>query len=200
MLERTKLIYKLINGKPLSVNDKITLLKLEKTPKEVLKYIKEKVKNLYFIIDNEYEGTTLDLMRDNHLEGWCWQTTEAIIIFFNDDDYIERGILKFDKTTPIYYHSWICFKYNNKEYIFDPCLSVICERHKYHRAFEIKIEGTVTAKKVKKEIIKYLKNNEETKIKPESGINSPLFANDSTYKPLIIDGQIKKLIVMHNDR
>lgn len=62
-------------------------------------------------------------MVKGNLEGWCWQTTESAIIFLNDDDYIERGTLKFDTETPGYYHSWICFKFDDIEYVFDPCLN-----------------------------------------------------------------------------
>ena len=95
----------------------------------------------------------MDLMKLGLLEGWCWQTTETAIMFLNDEDYIERGNLIFERYSDVneykYFHSWICFKYNNEEYIFDPCLDLLCKRNLYHKIFEVEIMGIVCAKNVR---------------------------------------------------
>ena len=49
-------------------------------------------------------------------------------MFLEDEDYIERGNLIFErydeKITYNYFHSWICFKYKDEEYVFDPYLNL----------------------------------------------------------------------------
>ncbi len=83
--------------------------------------MRRKLSELYIKVLSDYKGSIFELMHMIKLEGWCWQTTESAIIFLNDDDYIERGYLKLNEGKRKYYHSWICFKFNNIEYIFDPC-------------------------------------------------------------------------------
>ena len=63
--------------------------------KDVFTYVKTRLKNLSIEIGGDYEGNVIELMNKGLLEGWCWQTTESSIVFFNDDDCIERGNLTF---------------------------------------------------------------------------------------------------------
>ena len=76
------------------------------------------------------------------LQGWCWETTESAIVFLDDDDYIERGNLKFDICEDIffhytfckeYWHSWICFSLENTIWVFGPCLQIIVEKDIYYQ-------------------------------------------------------------------
>ena len=90
------------------------------------------------------------------LEGLCLQTTVSAIVFLNDDDYIERGDLKFDETTPKYYHSWMCFKYDDVEYVLDPCLNLLCKKDDYSKIFEVDVKGRVSAKDVREELIRQI--------------------------------------------
>ncbi len=98
------------------------------------------------------------------LEGWCWQTTESAIVFWNDDDYIERGNLKFDERTKEYYHSWICFNFDNEEYVFDPCLNLLCKKSDYSKIFEVNVKGKVSAIEVKKELIKQVTTHKKEEL------------------------------------
>lgn len=116
----------------------------------------EKLNNLYIEVLGDYEGSLFELMPAKKLEGWCWQTTESAIVFFNDDDYIERGDLKFGEITPKYYHSWICFKYDGVEYVLDPCLSFLCKKDDYSKIFEVDVKGRVSAKDVREELIRQI--------------------------------------------
>jgi hypothetical protein len=106
----------------------------------------------------DFEGTLFELMVKGNLMGWCWETTESAIVFFNDDDYIERGNLNLDNKTPEYYHSWICFKYGNEEYVLDPCLTILCKKKDYERMFTPNIKATIPAKDVKEELIRQITN------------------------------------------
>lgn len=128
--------------------------------KEVIEYIYNALSNLYIEILSKQQKPVLELMENNKLEGWCWQTTESIILFLDDNDYIERGNLYFNKSKP-YYHSWICFKYNNDEYVLDACFNILCKKQEYIDNFNTEVLGKVTAKEVKKEFIKQMTTPKE---------------------------------------
>ena len=189
---------------------------------KIYEYLNNILKNLYIEITGDYEGTTLYLMKRNLLEGWCWQTTESTIIFFNDDDYICRGNLKLDKNT-IYYHSWICFKYEHNEYIFDPCLNILCKKKIYDKVFQTSIKSTISAKIVKDDLIykllnptppkkreispntqefmdrffkKYIDEKKDEIFITDSGkddINEPMYRNSTGYTAKIENNKIKAL-------
>ena len=60
--------------------------------------------------------------------------------------------LKFDLYN-LYYHSWINFKYKGIEYVFDPCLQILCRKTYYDKIFEVQVKGKVTAKQVKEYLL-----------------------------------------------
>lgn len=151
-----EILDKIINNEDLSEAEKYKLLNSETIDPTIINYLKEKLQNLYFYYNNKFWGDLFTLMLSNKLEGWCWQTTESAIVFFNDDDYIERGILYLDKKTPIYEHTWICFNYQNTKYIFDPALNLLCKEESYKKIFKAIIRGKVSAKEVKDELIRQL--------------------------------------------
>ena len=201
---------------------KLTKLRSKTIDIIIYEYINNILKNLYIEITKDYEGNTLYLMKRNLLEGWCWQTTESTIIFFNDDDYICRGNLKLDKNTT-YYHSWICFKYKNKEYTFDPCLNIICKKKLYDKVFQVDIKSILTAKTIKEDLInkllnpipqkkiktspkvqefmnkfkeKYIEEKKEEIFISDSGkddITEPMYKNSTGYTANIENNQIKAL-------
>ena len=92
---------------------------------KVLNYLKEILKSLYIeILDSDAENI-LDLIPKGCLMGWCWETTQTCAIFFKNSDYVERGDLYINERNSNYYHSWIVFTFNDKEYVFDPCLDCL---------------------------------------------------------------------------
>ena len=149
-----EIINKAFLNKSLSEEEKFKILRSKIVDLNVVEYLIEKLSDLYIEVLGDYKGNLFELMPVGKLEGWCWQTTESAIVFLNDDDYIERGYLKFDERTPNYYHSWICFKYNNVEYVLDPCLNFLCKKNDYSKIFEINVKGKVSAKEVREELIK----------------------------------------------
>lgn len=144
---------------------KFNKLKKQTIDKEVYEYLKTILENLYIEILGIYEGNTLYLMQRELLEGWCWQTTESTIIFFKDTDYICRGNLYLDKNT-IYYHAWICFNYNNKDYVFDPCLNILCKKKIFDKVFQVDIKAKIPSKKVKEELITKLQTQKKSLTPP----------------------------------
>lgn len=151
----------------LSQDERFKILEENRADIEVYKYLKEKLKNLTIEVCGDYEGLVLDLMSCRALEGWCWQTTESSIIFLNDNDYIERGNLIFERYKLLdkkYYHSWINFSYNDLEYTFDPCLNILCDKKIYQEVFEIDVMGRVNANEVRDELINAILNPKSKKI------------------------------------
>ena len=141
----------------LSKDERFKIINEEKVDKEVYLYLKEILQPLKIEIVGDYEGQILELMRNRYLERWCFQTTESSIVFFNDSDYIERGNLKFNEFK-YYWHSWINFKYKDKEYTFDPCLNIICKKQLYKDIFETDVRGSISSLKVRNYLIDYILN------------------------------------------
>ena len=151
-----EILGKVFSKKPLTEEEKFRILHSKRIDPKVVEYLIKKLNNLYIEVLGDYEGSLFQLMPVGKLMGWCWQTTESVIVFLNDDDYIERGNLYFDERTPEYYHSWICFNYNGIEYVLDPCLSFLCKKDDYSKIFETDVKGKVSSKAVKEELIKQI--------------------------------------------
>lgn len=136
---------------------------------EVVNYLKNRFKHLYINICGETQGNVFDLKGCGKLLGWCWESTQTCSLFLKDDDYIERGDLFIEDDTSLkntkkpYYHSWICFKFNGKEYVFDPCLDYLCEKETYYKHFTPNVQGKTTAGEVKKYVVEKIKNKPERK-------------------------------------
>lgn len=155
--QKNKLYSQMTDYSKMSHDERFELIYSQKTKDSVYDYLNSRFENLKIEIYGDYEGQIMTLMKMGVLEGWCWETTETAILFLNDDDYIERGNLKFDDNY-LYYHSWIIFTYNNVEYVFDPCLAILCEKNIYDKVFEIEVKGKVTSKQVKNYFINYITN------------------------------------------
>ncbi len=169
MFEINEILCKTIYEEQLTEEEKFKILRSKIIDKKVVEYLMSKLSNLHIEVLGKYDGSLFELMYAEKLEGWCWQTTESAIVFLNDDDYIERGILKFGEKTPEYYHSWVCFRFNDKEYVLDPCLNFLCEKSDYSKIFETNVKGKVSAKAVKEELLRQIaapkeKDNSESKI------------------------------------
>lgn len=216
-------MYKIINMKSiteLNEEQRFELISTFQAAEKVFDYIKSKLQNLTIEILGDYVGNIMELMNEGLLEGWCWQTTESAIVFLEDDDYIERGNLKFEKNEN-YWHSWICFNFESKKYIFDPCLKILVESSIYYRIFEVTVAGKVTARQVREDFIYRIKNNPEKKnyskeietlmkdifgeyltkrkneiwVSGNDDVNSPMYRNNTGYYNYIVEnGQIKNLI------
>ena len=149
-----------ITNKKLTEKQKIKILQSKRISDKLEDYLYSILYNLYIKIEYREEMNILTLMQNGLLEEWCWQTTESAIVFFDDDDYIARGYLYFDEERPKYYHSWICFEYKNKEYVFDPCLNITCKKDLYDKILDTTIKAKIPAKIIKNELINY--SNEAT--------------------------------------
>ena len=216
-----ELLKRIINGESLTLEQRFDIINSKRVDLEVIEYLANRFSNLVIEVCGDYEGDILYLMEKGLLEGWCWQTTESSIIFLNDNDYIERGYLKFSKDKD-YYHSWVCFKYKSKEFVFDPCLNFLCEKKLYYKIFEIIVNGRTTSKEVRDELIlrintpkeekvneqqvfisKFLERHcpdevnrqrKETQVHGSEDVNSPMYRNNTGYMAELQEGKIKKLV------
>lgn len=183
--------------KNLNEEKRFKIINRKKISLSVISYLNGILRDIYITLENS-SGYLLDLMKHEKLSGWCFQTTESAIVFFDDNDYIERGYLSFEKGKEKYYHSWICFKFDNIEYVFDPCLNIICKKIDYMKVFEIEVLSCVIAKIVKEEFIKQMKgSNSEVIIHGVEDVNKPLYRNNSGYKVKIHSKKILCLNVYY---
>ncbi len=225
MIGIQEIFNKFIHHTPISLEKKISTLSYKNMDVKVLKYLRSILKGLYIEIAGDYEGAIFELMSDGILEGWCWQTTESAILFFDDDAYIERGFLQFGYGYPDYYHSWICFQFEGEEYVFDSCLAILCKKEDYYKTFLVEAKGSVSAHDVKKELLKqmhmphqeksvmfakedlwqryfgdhHVKEGEIVMNGPED-VNTPFYRNNVGYKAEMEEGKIKKLVAHYYDR
>lgn len=172
----------------------LKVLQAKKVNSSIEEYLINILSNLYIEITSKYEGSFIELLKRGKFEGWCWQTTEAAIVFFNDDDYIERGNLNLNERNTEYYHSWICFKYENDEYVFDPCLMIVCLKEEYHNTLEANVLGKVTAKNVREEVIRQINNYHNSDKEKEKYSFITSFFGDEYYQ------KYKNEVVMHGPK
>lgn len=207
-------INKLLKREPLTEDERFEIIKKKQIDVNVVEYVKNRLLNLTIEIGGKRSGKALELMKKGLLEGWCWQTTETAIVFFNDSDYITRGNLTFSPHKK-YYHSWICFNFECEEYVFDPCLDLLCKKKLYDKIFEIEIMGKVSAKQVREELLSCIANHkpreesifdkfldektlkrqkDETHICGDNNVYSPMYRNNTGYILETKNGKIKRLV------
>ena len=122
---------------------------------EVLTYINDFFKNLKIKILGNHKGNLVDLMVKNDLESWCWETTEAAALFMPDDTIVNRAMLH-PSDKDYFFHAFIEFKYNDIEYVFDPCCRMINHKEIYFKLFRPDVKGQTTAKDIKEYFISYV--------------------------------------------
>lgn len=177
-------------------------IKSQQASSEVWNYLSTKLQYLTIKVENKDPNNIFNLMQRGILEGWCWETTETAIMLLENEDYIERGILKFHQYKN-YEHSWICFRYQGMEYIFDPYLNFLCEKEIYTKIFEANVKASVTAEKVQDEFITMWINSpkkDEILVIGNDDINSPMYRNYTVYQPEIENGKVKKLSAYYYKR
>ena len=201
---------------------KFEILEQEKIDKNVYYYLENLLSKVNIEILGQYEGKLFDLMKRGKLEGWCWQTTETAALFMPDDVVIYRANLKFAKYDT-YYHSFIQFMYEEKDYIFDPCLCMINTADLYLKTFNTEIKGYTSAKEIKEYFLNYIsaypkkENNiitqsdrfmrkffenyiedkQEITVHDKENPYAPMYRNNSGYKDINIENNKIKSLTVH---
>lgn len=187
------------NYNQMTEQEKFKIIYSNQVNQDILKYLTPHFDNLTIEILGDYKGNIIELMKQGLLEGWCWETTNTIILLLENNAYIERGFLNFEKDKN-YYHSWITFNYQNIDYIFDPCLKITCKKDIFTKVFKPDIKAKISASQVRKYFMKYINNPNQEKsteftiIRGEESIYAPMYRGVVGYKPKIEEGKIKKLV------
>lgn len=187
---------------------------------EVFPYLIEKLQNLNINVEGRYEGNPIDLMKNYYLKNWCYESSNTAIVFFDDEDLIERGsiVLYPNERVP---HSWILFSFKNQKYVLDLALNVLCEKELYDSLFETHLEGYSSSLKTRDYLIQKLLNppkheyskacmgfmkkleqwggesfqrqKKEVQISGSNCIYDPMYHGNMGYIGSIENGKIKKL-------
>ena len=183
---------------------------------EVFSYLTELLQNLNIHIHNIHEGNPIDLMKHHYLERWCHESCNTAIVFFKDSDYIERGSIEVypNERFP---HAWILFLFQNKKYVLDLALNVVCEKELYDSLFIPRIEGYSSSLKTREYLMRKLlnppkreyskgamnflhrlcgeslENQDEVEILGSNCIMDPMFHGNIGYICTIEHGKIKSL-------
>lgn len=124
---------------------------------EIFPYLTEKLQNLNINVTGCYEGNPIDLMKNHYLQHWCYESTNTAIVFFDDEDFIERGSITVYPNER-FSHAWIVFTFKKQKYILDLALDVLCKKELYDSLFEPKIEGYSSSLTTKDYLIQKLLN------------------------------------------
>jgi len=144
-----------------SNEDRITLIRTQDVDEEIYNYLSSKFDNLKIEILGDSEGKLIDLMKSGFLEQFSFETTETAVLFLDDEDVIERGNIRLSNNQ-LYFHSWIVFDYNGREYVFDPSINVVCLKTIYDIILETEVIGSITARDVREYFIKYYQSRQGT--------------------------------------
>jgi hypothetical protein len=157
-------------------------------------YIKEKLKPVTL-----NETSAVEMIDKGELEGWCWQSTTFLSVFFDDKSIISRG----DLTLPgyryrDYFHSWIELIYKNKEYVFDPAFNYLSKKDNYYNEFSARVKKQIETPKVRNSLIDLINNSQEQSIyiPGTNNIEDPFFRTNSKVSAKIgFDNKITELNV-----
>lgn len=178
--------------------ERLTYIASKEINLDIIDYLIKRTKNIQIQILNKDKEKLIKLSKEGKLNNFSFQTTRAAIVFFNDDDYIESGYIKISKNNELF-HSWICFWYDEEEYVFDPSLDVISKKEFYQKVFETQVLVKIPSYAVRNEILKKVSadelQNEEIKIMTTENLNSFIYQSETGYKIETDNGIIKKLIV-----
>ena len=204
----------------MDVYQRLGIIKSIKIPSNVYDYLSYRLRNLLIEVRKGCCQNIMKLMKNNLLEGWCWQTTESAIPFFEDDDCICRGNLKLDYEA-YYWHSWIEFELDGEKYVFDPCIRIITLKEVYHKIFEIEVSGMVTSKQVSEDIVRravelkkiipykdrlieylsgslIIKDSIQIYISGDDDVTSPMYRNSTKYDICMKNYKIESIFAHYN--
>lgn len=165
------------------------------------RYIEERVASIFISIAPLTDVPAMEMITKGELEGWCWQSTTFLSVFFQNSDLITRGNLTLDSYRyGDYFHAWMEIVYKSKEYVFDPALCILCQKDIYYSELNARVKAKVEVVQVKKSLIECLKNNEKSAYFPGTvyvpgtdDVNDSLFRVNSQLGAEIEEEKIKKL-------
>lgn len=161
---------------------------------EVVRFVRDSIKNVYISIGTQEETSVLEMITEEKLNGWCWESTTFLSIFFQDSDIVCRGYLDIGEDKP-YFHSWIEIQYKEQYYVFDPALAILWSKEDYYLQYKVIVKGKVKVAQIKSSLKNLIMSSEEKSIyiAGTEYINNPFFRTNSQVSAEI-DGDIFKRI------
>ena len=171
---------------------------MKKVNDDVKEYVSNKISNVYIVLDDQCGGLFSELYDNKKITGWSYQLTETAGVFFNDNDYIERGDLLLSESELVCHHAWLCFNYNNKEYVFDPALDMLVTKDYYYDFFNIVDVHKISINDVKKDLLNNLDQNDTALMNFENDINDPFYMSGVHYQVIMNNGEVTGLNAAFN--
>lgn len=162
---------------------------------EVRSYVEATLSNITISIDRLSRVPAMQMSDDGELMGFCSQSSTFLSVFFKDDDIVSRGTTILD-VRENYYHSWIEFKYKDREYVLDAAFNILCDRNFYYKVFEPNQVTRIKANTIKMALMSLIsaKPNGLINIQGSRDIDNPFYhADDSMICGEIDDGRVKKI-------
>lgn len=152
----------------------------------ILRYIEFRIRKLEISISRDSDSA-FEFIKKGKLEGLCWQSTTFLAVYFKKTDFIVRGNLKNVGNHFNYEHSWIEFKFLEKEYVFDPCFAKISEKQEYYEEYLVEEKVRIPVIQVKKDFQKILKESQERDnyIEGTNNIEDTFFRTNSRFEKYI---------------
>ncbi len=141
------------------------MIKNEAEKQRVISYLTKRLEPLTIESQQGKADSVLKLSSSDSLIGRCWESTQTCSLFFEDGDFIERGVVALGND-PFYYHSWICFSLDGQEYVFDPALNHIAKKELFYQKLNPRVRSRVSVKQVKDYFLKFISDPKmrETKL------------------------------------
>jgi len=157
--------------------------RLENNPYSPLnQHIKERLKPVTISIAPLDNISAVEMINEYQLEGWCWQSTTFLSVFFDNESTVSRGNLTLPTySRDDYFHSWIELGHKNKRYVFDPALNYLYQKDDYYNEFNVRTIRQIQASKIRDSLIDLVDNSHEKSIyiPGTDNIEDPFFRTNS---------------------
>lgn len=203
----------------MSSDEKYRIIATKRASKDVVNYVFASLKELEIEIPGKEALRAENLVYMGLLDGFCFESTEAMAIFF-DKAYVVRGHFTLDGKK--YYHAWIEILYEGQLYVFDPTANIICLKKDFDDIFKPYLQASISASIIRSALMDVLNSegksyipefDDETNVEVKkfgdflasmgvdhgksvpysSDLASPFYHNKSAYKGIIEDNKIKSL-------
>ena len=133
-----------------------------KTNSPLFQFVDSGISNATISISKLEEIPAMQMCQSGKLEGWCWQSTTFLSVFF-DHSIVSRGKSKlYSYSLGGYFHSWIEILYKNKEYVFDPALCLLISKKDYYSKFVVELKAQIEAEAIMKALSDCINNKKES--------------------------------------
>lgn len=168
----------------------------DKQYSQVTDYIIERLMHMTISIYPKDDIPAVEKIYRKELEGWCWQSTTFMSVFFDNSDIVSRGNLILPSySRGEYFHSWIEIRYENDYYVFDPSLNYLMKKDDYYQKYNVELKSQILIQKIKLGLIDLIENSKDGSvyIPGANDISDVFFRTNSKIIGELEEDKIKKL-------